>query len=283
MSQIATALPDDNAALRTGIYAGQIYRIPASGSSFKLAQAAAAIVKNVLGADYRHAQFRLSRQEFISAIRVAKAKIYEDPAFALLMAALVTECGFTASQYVFDPPRLRAVSHNGHDDENAWAAYTEHRDTWYANPQCQLNFWMPLHDVAENETFSFFPGYFKTAIANTSADFDFLKWSAEVGFGNSAASKQSFYPTITTPLPADAERLLFNCKAAELLLFSAAQLHATNKNVSGQTRFSLDFRLVHLQDDATGIGAPNVDNFSTGSAMAAYRSLLPANTADPLR
>ena len=40
--------------------------------------------------------------------------------------------------------------------------------------------------------------------------------------------------------------------------------------MAGATRFSVDFRTVHLGDHRAGLGAPNVDNHSTGSALKDY-------------
>ncbi len=62
----------------------------------------------------------------------------------------------------------------------------------------------------------------------------------------------------------------FSCKRAENLLFSGAHFHATRPQTEDTTRFSLDFRVVHLDDVRARRGAPNVDNRSTGSALDDY-------------
>jgi hypothetical protein len=55
-----------------------------------------------------------------------------------------------------------------------------------------------------------------------------------------------------------------------ITLFSAAQMHSTVPNTSGRTRFSIDFRTVHLDDAATRRGAPNLDSACTGTTMGDY-------------
>jgi len=55
-----------------------------------------------------------------------------------------------------------------------------------------------------------------------------------------------------------------------ILLFSAAQMHSTVPNTSGYTRFSIDFRTVHLDDVAARRGAHNVDSDCTGTCMGDY-------------
>jgi len=70
----------------------------------------------------------------------------------------------------------------------------------------------------------------------------------------------------------------FSCKAGEILLFSGAHLHRTLPQALDRTRFSLDARLVHLVDHAQGLGAPNVDGRSRGSALRDYE--MPAARAE---
>ena len=55
-----------------------------------------------------------------------------------------------------------------------------------------------------------------------------------------------------------------------LVMFSGAQLHSTVPNTSGKTRFSIDFRLVNLDDVAERRGAPNVDSQCTGTTLRDY-------------
>ena len=52
-----------------------------------------------------------------------------------------------------------------------------------------------------------------------------------------------------------------------MILFSGAQLHSTVPNVSGKTRFSIDFRTVNLDDVIAQRGAPNIDSKCTGTSL----------------
>jgi hypothetical protein len=60
------------------------------------------------------------------------------------------------------------------------------------------------------------------------------------------------------------------CDVAAAYQFSAAQLHSTVPNTSNVTRYSVDFRTVHLDDVLSRNGAPNVDSASTGTTMGDY-------------
>jgi hypothetical protein len=60
------------------------------------------------------------------------------------------------------------------------------------------------------------------------------------------------------------------CDVAAAYQFSAAQLHSTVPNTSNVTRYSVDFRTVHLDDVLSRNGAPNVDSACTGTTMGDY-------------
>jgi hypothetical protein len=133
---------------------------------------------------------------------------------------------------------------------------------------------MPLHDVVEAETFVFFPEYFDRAIANDSAAFDYQEWtrdrrSLRVGWQDPNAGTRALYPGHFGSMEG-AARLPFSCRAGEVLVFAGAHLHKTIPNLTGRTRFSVDFRTVHLEDYRAGVGAPNADNRSTGTALVDY-------------
>ena len=53
-------------------------------------------------------------------------------------------------------------------------------------------------------------------------------------------------------------------------MFSGAQMHSTVPNTSGYTRFSIDFRTVHLDDAVAKKGAPNIDSACTGTSLGDF-------------
>jgi hypothetical protein len=58
--------------------------------------------------------------------------------------------------------------------------------------------------------------------------------------------------------------------AGGIILFSAAQMHSSVPNTSGRTRFSIDFRVVHIDDVKDKHGAPHSDEACTGTTMRDY-------------
>lgn len=162
-------------------------------------------------------------------------------------------------------PRLRVVFPDGHLVPRAAPAYLPHRDTWFANSQSQINWWMPLLPVSEPMSFAFSPEYFDRPVANNSANFDYQRWMASGGFQRTR-DKPREYPTTTEPLTPQR----FSCEADEYICFAAAHLHQTMPVGGSRARISLDFRTVWSSDVEEQRGAPNVDNRSRGQATLDY-------------
>lgn len=253
---------------RNAIHAGAILRLPANDSSRSLAAMARELLRDGLGGDAAQAQFRLTNEALQERLGAVRSTLARDARFLDAARAVVASAGQDPSTCAIDLPRLRAILHRGHEIPEAAAVYATHRDTWYANPQSQINWWIPLQAVTEEDSFSFFPELFDTPVQNSSERFDYREFAESVGWQSAKGSSASVYPS--TPAPPDSGAVRFACEEAGLLVFSAAQLHRTHPHASGRTRFSIDFRTVFLDDHRNGIGAPNVDNRSTGSALEDY-------------
>lgn len=263
----------DNAALRKAIYAGGIYVVTASPASAALVAHVVAHLEAEFAdhaetcVDLRQLQFHIAADELYQRFGKVRKALLADGALTALLHDLLREQGFMPSEHGIDPTRLRAVTHNGHENPLAAPAYFAHRDTWYANTEAQINWWVPLFDVVAGETFTFFPAYFEEAVANNSAAFDYDTWMANVGWQNTSGVT-AIYPSASADQFDRSGALTIAAKAGDIVLFSAAHLHQTNKNQCGATRFSVDFRTVHLTDHQSGLGAANVDNLSTGKESA---------------
>lgn len=260
----------DNADLRNAIYAGKVIRIPASSASRRLVSEVWAAIEAEFGVAVprRKLQFKLSGDEMFERVGKIRKRLASEALYQKRLYELLSEQGFELGEHAVDPVRLRAVAHLGHENPKAAPAYTAHRDSWYANPQAQVNWWIPLHDVTEADSFAFFESYFDKAVANNSDGFDYDEFK-QIGW-QSTTGKAPVYPEADCETYDTSDGVAFSCKAGDIILFSAAHLHQTVKNASGLTRFSVDFRTVHLADHAAGKGAPNVDNRSRGSCLAEY-------------
>ncbi len=256
---------------RSALYAGEIYLLPPTERTRRIVDGMNAHLDAELGTPSREAQFRHPEEDYFRRVGRLRKLFYTGPAWHEEIRALLREAGVDPADFAFDPLRLRTIPHKGHENPRAAPIYYGHRDTWYSNPQAQITGWIPLHDVSEAETFVFWPGFFAKAVRNDSEAFDHDAWirddrSRKIGWQNRNTSLEAAYPQLREEV--DGERWTFAAPAGSLLFFSGQHLHRTTPNVTGRTRFSADFRIVHLEDQRTGIGAPNVDNRSTGSALS---------------
>lgn len=269
---ITTGIPGSNQALRESIYRGAIHRVPASSASLALIRHTLSLIELEFGkgTELRQAQFSIDAGEHYERVSRVRKRLTSEEECVSLLLQLLEEQGFDLKEHAVDVARLRAVLSGGHENPLALPAYVAHRDTWYANPEAQINFWVPLHDVSAADSFAFFPAYFDQAVENDSDGFDYDRFMETAGWQKGTGA-QVVRPGAAEGAFSRAGGSAFPAAAGDIIIFSASQLHETVKNVSGLTRFSLDFRTVHLSDHHSGKGAPNVDNRSTGCSVKDYR------------
>ncbi|MCK6519861.1 hypothetical protein L6R49_00315 [Myxococcota bacterium] len=213
-------------------------------------------------------------EEHFARLTALRWALAADPEALWLARGLVADLGLPLRKTVMDRPRLRGVLSGAHRDPKAARAYAIHRDTWYSNPEAQVNLWLALGDVPAEESFGFFTEAFHQAVPNASAGFDLDEWDRLGGW--QAPHPQKAYPCATATPPGAPQR--FACRDGEQLLFSAHQLHGSLGHDSGRARFSLELRLVHLPDLPRFEGRRALDNRSRGSTLP---TLLNAERLDP--
>ena len=115
------------------------------------------------------------------------------------------------------------------------------------------------------------PRYWGEAIRNSSNQYNYHQWNLESRFN---AAQQLKTDTRVQPRPEEPVELepqfRLICEPGAAYQFSSAQLHSTVPNTSGLTRYSIDFRTVHLDDVWGRTGAPNVDSGCTGTSMGDF-------------
>ena len=118
---------------------------------------------------------------------------------------------------------------------------------------------------------AFHPRYFDVPVRNSSADYDYEEWNR---IGRKQASQIVKNETREQPRPLEpldvSSEIRVVTPVGGALIFSAAHLHATVPNTTQQTRFSIDFRTVNIDDLISGESAPNVDSRCTGTTMRDY-------------
>jgi hypothetical protein len=257
---------------RKSLYEGEIRHTLPTQASQALVQQVLHLLRTTLGAeDVRSAQAHISAADFFAHMGRVRKTLFEEPVYRGAVRSVLSEGGFEASRIAFDPPKLRIISHDGHRDPRSAPVYYPHRDTWYGHPQSLLVWWIPLHDLAADETFVFYPNCFRQAVPNDSETFDYQTWTRDlrIGWQDREAGRTVRYPGVVGEVD-PGPPLGFSCRQGDNLVFSGAHFHCTLPQTSGRTRFSIDFRFVCLDDEVGGLGAPNVDNRSRGSALPDY-------------
>jgi hypothetical protein len=130
---------------------------------------------------------------------------------------------------------------------------------------------MPIYELDPDNCMALHPRYWDTPVKNGSSEYNYHKWNLE-----SRKSAAQHVKTDTRVQPHAEEpmelepQLRLVCGVGAAYSFSAAQMHSTVPNTTKATRFSIDFRTVHLEDVWKRSGAPNIDSACTGTTMGDY-------------
>lgn len=188
-----------------------------------------------------------------------------------VMAAL----GAPLESVYADVPKLRTAFPVGSLTTGIAYAFQPHRDTWYSAPMQQINWWLPVWPVAENNAMEFFPRRFGNSIPNSSTEYDYDEWNAwRSRMKELSGNDVRLQPAPLEPLDEDEPRLCLIPPVGGVMLFSGDQLHASIPNTSGVTRYSIDFRTVDITDIRRGRGAPGVDVGCTGTSLGDFHRVL---------
>lgn len=269
--------PDTNPALRRAIYDGDVFLLDPTAASSALVGEINALLAETFPEvdDPRDAAAELGDERHFERIGAVRKTLFCEPHFHRRVREVVAALDFDPARVAFDPIRLRVIGHRGAANPRAAAIYTPHRDTWYAHSQSAIAWWIPLHDAPADQTFVFYPERFAAAVANDSERFTYQSWiergwDLKIGWQKRDAGLTAHYPGALDG-PGDwGPEVGFAAERGQNLLFAGAQFHRTRDHDAGRTRFSLDFRIVDLDDHAAAIGAPNADNRSIGSAVVDY-------------
>ncbi len=183
-----------------------------------------------------------------------------------LVGKIIRESGFCAEGTHYDVPKPRTSFPVDHLTTGIAYAFPWHRDVWYSAPAQQINWWLPVFVVHENNAMRFDLQNFDRAVTNSSAGFDYYRNNtARLSTASQISSERQVRPAALNHTPVD--ELVVVPPPGAVMLFSGAQLHASIPNTSGTARFSVDFRTVDAADVLAGCGAPLVDADCTGTAI----------------
>jgi hypothetical protein len=259
---------------RAQMYGGTINVTSPSATSVAFAMFARQLIGEAFGGrDPELAQFDLPVADYAAILNVLKPRFNQHPESKRFLQQLLAERGCDPETTYFDVPRLRTSTSDDYLTTGMAYSWRPHRDTWYSAPLAQLNHWMPVYDVSEDNAMAFHTEYFNQAITNDSATYNYYEWNAK--YRGAAASNLR---AESRPLPGPTETVnpfsaaVFVTPVGGMLQFSGHHLHSSVPNESGRTRFSIDFRMVDVADIRAGLGARNVDGRCTGSSIRDFMS-----------
>lgn len=258
---------------RTALFDGQLFVYSPTKSSLAFVEFARTVIKEAFGShDPEKAQFDMPVEQYAEILLKLKPDFIHHPESKAHLQALLGEMGCDLNETYFDVPKMRSSTSGNYLTTGIAYAWHPHRDTWYSAPSCQINWWIPIFGIRSDNAMAFHPPYWNQVLQNNSKDYNYYLWNQkyrELHIGQFLREDPRPLPKPTQPLNLDPQiRLII--PPGGIILFSAAQLHSSVPNTSGLTRFSIDFRMVNVDDVAKKRGAPRVDEECTGTTMRDY-------------
>lgn len=206
-------------------------------------------------------QTRLNELNYLELMGRAQHEFRTDLKSKQLFFKALTQIGVNPESTYWDHFPLRAVPCGGTHSGGRCEAVDVHRDSWGANIQAQLNWWAPIYPLSPGRTMVFYPDYWRQPLPNDTAT-----WSIDeyIRQRDLLPNKERAVGYSSVPLPTEPVKNSYVfpviIEPGDILCFSSAHLHASGKNRSERTRFSVEMRTVNSHEVLGGYGAPNVDN-----------------------
>ena len=272
MTNVYLDSTDSDDERRQRLYAGDLYVYSPMKPALELVALAQELISRAFGTrDAETAQYDMPVTEYAALLAELKPRFIHHPDCKRLLPEILGTLGCEQTQTYFDVPRMRSSTSDNFLTTGIAYAFHPHHDTWYSAPMCQINWWLPIRGLTADNGMAFHPAYWSQGLRNSSYIYDYQRWNQENRFNAAQQIKTDArpQPKALEPVPLQPDIRLLP-PAGGIIVFSGAQLHSSVPNCSGRTRFSIDFRTVHV-GDALGLkGAPNIDSKCTGSTMHDY-------------
>ncbi len=265
------AVSDD--VRRQMLFDGQLFAYSPRPSSIAFVTHAQQMIEEAFSPlDPELAQYEMSVERYAEILGKLKPAFIHHPESKRHLGNLLNELGCDPEKSYFDVPKMRSSTSDNYLTTGIAYAWHPHRDTWYSAPPCQINYWIPIYDIRSDNAMAFHPQYWNATVKNDSNRFNYYAHNQQSRGAHVAklvTSDPRVLPKPLEPLRLDPQVRLI-VPAGGIILFSAAQMHSSVPNTSGKTRFSIDFRVVHIDDVRAKRGAPQSDEACTGTTMRDY-------------
>lgn len=251
------------ADFKEAIYAGDIFLNTQLRAAKELCAFAQESITAAFDGETNHQALHtlMPVEEFVVLVTRLKGQFTNSLRAKELIRSFTDEIGAAPEEFIFDVPRIRVVPNYDYLHAGVSYAYKPHRDTWYGGVDCQINTWMPVYTIQPDQTMMINPAYFDVPVQNTSAQWSLSDWiDVQRQRAKDNVKEEARQHPVPTEAINDASELRIAGNTAEMLVFSGSHLHGTVPNYTQQTRFSVDFRLMHLDDLKHQRGAINVDS-----------------------
>ena len=259
----------DDATRRDRLYRGEVMVYGAGPATLALVDFTRELVEEAFGGrDPQTAQYSMDVHDFATLLADLKPRFIHHPRCKELLPAILAERGCDLERTYFDVPRLRTSTSDHYLTTGIAFAFHPHRDTWYSAPMCQTNWWMPVYPVTPENVMAFHPRYMTEGLRNGSRRYDYAEWNrtSRLDAAKHIGTDTRDQPTPEEPVELDPQVRVVP-EVGGMMVFSGNQLHSSVPNTSGRTRFSIDFRVVDIDDVADGRGSVNLDAECSGTTL----------------
>ena len=137
---------------RQRIYDGDIFLMTNMESGHQMGDFAETCIYETFGSEEPQTAHKShSVEEFIEKASQLKSRFTNHKRCKELIRDFISELDENPQDYFFDVPRLRVITPYDYLHAGVAYQYRPHRDTWYGNPSCQIQTWMPIFSVEPDE------------------------------------------------------------------------------------------------------------------------------------
>jgi hypothetical protein len=269
MTTVFFDAPFSDEVRRQNLFEGNLFAFSPRASSQALIEFARELIEEAFAPrNPQTAQFEMPVEEFAAVLSELKPRFIHHPRSKQLMQNMLADFGCDISKTYLDVPKMRSMASGDYLKAGIALAFDLHRDSWFASPLCQQNWWLPIFEIGPDDCMAFHPRYWNEPVKNGSNRYNQYEWNKT---GRALATTYVKNDPRDVPKPEQPMELEPTIRLIPrpggAIMFSGAQMHSTVPNTAGRTRFSIDFRTVHIDDVVNRNGAPNQDSSPTGTTL----------------
>ncbi len=171
-------LSDDDR--RRALFDGQLFVYSPRKSTLDFIAFARELIREAFAPlDPETAQFEMPVERYAEVLAKMKPGFIHHPESKRHLTNILRDLGADLGKTYFDVPKMRSSTSDQYLTTGIAYAWHPHRDTWYAAPQCQVNWWLPIFDITADNGMAFHPAYWNRAVRNNSSDFNYYTWNQQ--------------------------------------------------------------------------------------------------------